>query len=446
MKNPVLITLVSSMLVFCAMSSEAANHYVRAGATGSNNGIDWTNAYTSLPSTLTRGDTYYIADGNYPRYTFNTPASGGVLITIKKATVGDHGTSTGWSDAFGSGQAILKDQIRFTTNDWAFDGQVGGGPDNWTNGHGFKIVLTGIEPGVLVGDYGFNFRVGNITVSHFEVAGNLNSNGGGSMAQDGVAVTGGNGLTTIRYFYIHDVGRCPFFLGVQNFTAEYGYTGRYTATNAQHSEVISGFDIRGLLTFRYNIVTHSDANSTGGLMFETENGGSVDVYGNVFVRPASDTWGGSNGVIGGWTGGNGEQFLRVRAFNNSFVNISNVTTLGTFPKVYNSTVAQNNLFYTVSSPGGSPVWQTISHNHFISTSPIGTNTSSSSSNPFVNIAGLDFHLTTATPAGVTLAAPYNRDMYGNVRGADGVWDRGAVEFVTGGTVTIPSAPTNLVIQ
>src|SRR5438874_2331435 len=46
----------------------AANHYVRAGAAGS--GDDWTNACGDLtgacsPSSMIRGDTYYVAGGAY---------------------------------------------------------------------------------------------------------------------------------------------------------------------------------------------------------------------------------------------------------------------------------------------------------------------------------------------------------------------------------------------
>jgi len=48
-----------------------ANHYIRDGAGGSNDGTNWTHAWTTLPSPLTRGDTYYIADGNYANYTCN---------------------------------------------------------------------------------------------------------------------------------------------------------------------------------------------------------------------------------------------------------------------------------------------------------------------------------------------------------------------------------------
>ena len=52
------------VLLFCT-PVQAANHYVRAGATGSADGTDWTNAFTDLPATLTRGDTYFVADGTY---------------------------------------------------------------------------------------------------------------------------------------------------------------------------------------------------------------------------------------------------------------------------------------------------------------------------------------------------------------------------------------------
>jgi hypothetical protein len=48
--------------------------------------------------------------------------------------------------------------------------------------------------------------------------------------------------------------------------------------------------------------------------------------------------------------------------------------------------------------------------------------------PLINWADGDFHLKAATNAGHTLAAPFNQDMYGNTRGADGTWDRGAIEF------------------
>ena len=46
--------------------------------------------------------------------------------------------------------------------------------------------------------------------------------------------------------------------------------------------------------------------------------------------------------------------------------------------------------------------------------------------------------------GLALAAPYNVDMNGSIRGADGVFDRGVLEF-SSQAAAVP-APTNLQVQ
>lgn len=48
--------------------------------------------------------------------------------------------------------------------------------------------------------------------------------------------------------------------------------------------------------------------------------------------------------------------------------------------------------------------------------------------PFVNIGQLDFRLVGATEAGIQLDPTYRMDMLGNIRGDDGLWDRGAFEY------------------
>ncbi|MGZ3805075.1 MAG: hypothetical protein ACXVB4_12745, partial [Pseudobdellovibrionaceae bacterium] len=64
--------------------------------------------------------------------------------------------------------------------------------------------------------------------------------------------------------------------------------------------------------------------------------------------------------------------------------------------------------------------------------------------PFVNVAGNDLRLLTATSAGTILSSPYNMDLNGNVRGADGIWDRGALEFVSNSLPpSMLSPPQNL---
>src|SRR5262245_44026348 len=92
---------IPAALLWLTVSVQAANHYIRSGATG--NGSDWTNASSALPTSLVRGDTYYIADGSYSGYTVDDAVSGTQVITLKKATAADHGTDTGWVSTYGDG-------------------------------------------------------------------------------------------------------------------------------------------------------------------------------------------------------------------------------------------------------------------------------------------------------------------------------------------------------
>src|SRR5215510_16005670 len=74
--------------------------YIRQGATGNGSGSDWTNAITTPPSTLTRGKTYCVADTTtgFGAWNITSHPASTTYTKIVKATVADHGTSTGWSD------------------------------------------------------------------------------------------------------------------------------------------------------------------------------------------------------------------------------------------------------------------------------------------------------------------------------------------------------------
>ncbi|MBI2400686.1 MAG: hypothetical protein HYV23_06490 [Deltaproteobacteria bacterium] len=120
--------------------SAAATYHIRAGAKGNMSGNDWINAMPQLPATLVRGNTYYIADGSYPGYTFDDPQNG-AWIYVKKATAGNHGTPAGWQNAFGDGKAVFG-PLKFTTGYYEIDGASGGGPGKWTTGHGIKVQYT----------------------------------------------------------------------------------------------------------------------------------------------------------------------------------------------------------------------------------------------------------------------------------------------------------------
>ena len=81
--------IIFALVILLSTEAYSANHYIRAGAAGAKNGNDWTNAWTTLPASnsFVRGDTYYVADGNYGAQTFGTTASGTTLIIVKKEGV-----------------------------------------------------------------------------------------------------------------------------------------------------------------------------------------------------------------------------------------------------------------------------------------------------------------------------------------------------------------------
>ena len=84
------------LTIFNIDMSNAANFCVRKGASG--NGSSWTNAWDDIDdiSGIGSGDTVYIASGNYTgTYTANSNG-----WTLKRATVDQHGSNTGWSDGY----------------------------------------------------------------------------------------------------------------------------------------------------------------------------------------------------------------------------------------------------------------------------------------------------------------------------------------------------------
>lgn len=383
MKMPWLFAFLLLVVSFGAPNAEAAYHYVRAGATGAQNGTDWNNAYPSLPASLVRGDTYYVAAGNYGRYVFNTPASGSTLITIKKATAADHGTDIGWEDAFGSGQAVFG-QLEFDTPYWLVDGQTGGGPGSWKTGFGFKVFWSDATALIWLPqiDNSTPSAASNVTIRHIELQGTLNSSGGGSLAQDGVDVWGADAFT-ISYFYTHALGSCPFMLSPgKGFIAEYGYIADFVSTPAAHAEIASIWAFAksfptSTTIFRYNVFGYLQG--TGGLIWDNSSNhdARLDIYGNVFWKDPSLAGydNSANGVIDGWTGGNEEDFYNVHVYNNSFINIPGIAdVLGAFPVRSGNNEVHNNFFYGDQRPGGdSSVWQSVTDNTFTSTPPIGTN-------------------------------------------------------------------------
>lgn len=425
----------------------AADCYIRAGGTGTAScPADWSVARDDLPATLTRGNTYYVADGNYGNYTFNDAASGSTLITIKKAIVADHGTETGWLDTYGDGQAVFS-VLLFDQPYYTFDGVTGGGPGSWKTNFGFKITTPTAGTKLIRIDQ----PATNITIRHTELAHRGTS--GPDTADDGLYIgvpVGGNVTNiTVSYCYLHDFRRVPVLTRrLDGMVFEYCWVARNESTAAQHSEAWSG-ELSDNVTIRYSV--WEDIEGTGVILMGADNPTGTDshgweIYGNVFVyTPTSDRSGITNGIIGSWAGYN---VTNVKIYNNAFINFTKDlggARFGFFASPGGTVVgveARNNIWIAGTNANHIGV-NTLSHNSYYDTATTDSGTGTETGltgDPLVDWVNENYHLLAATTAGTTLLSPYDTDSDGNTRGADGTWDRGAFEF--GGTASL-SPPPNL---
>jgi len=418
MKNYKYIILILLVLIVPNVAV-AANHYVRAGATGNGSGSDWANAYASLPSALVRGDTYYIADGDYSGYTFDDAVSGSSYIYINKATASAHGTDAGWDSGYGNGVASFTGAWTFGTNYWDIDGVVGSG----NSGHGIKLT-SGDNTKMVILSNCSHIRLSHIEMDHRQDPGE---------GHDIVYVASATPSTdlTFSYCYLHDCGRCPFlFRYVTESTIEYCWIEKNHWNYADHSEGISAYLGTGTTIVRYN--TWVDIAGTGTLMFA---GDGWEIYGNLVYWTGNQVVSAhSDCVFGNWSGKDQSTFgsSNTKIYNNTICDIGGQAGFYMYPGE-SGNVAYNNLFVNNSSVGLSNITQS-------------NNTTAGSTSLFVNYSGDDFRLSQPTDAGKSdLGSPYNRDMLGNIRGNDGLWDRGAFEYGIG-TGMSPTPPQHLQIS
>ena len=161
-------------IVILSTSALAATHYVRAGANGNGSGSDWANAYSSVPGSLVRGDTYYVAGGSYGSLTLKD--SGTSMITLLHPTASNHGTDTGWNTAY-AGEAIWTD-IELSASDYTIDGVTGGGPGSWASGFGFAVKMPANGGQAHAVGVTASSNVSNINLRHMDIQGRRSYSGG----------------------------------------------------------------------------------------------------------------------------------------------------------------------------------------------------------------------------------------------------------------------------
>lgn len=412
--------------------SHAADRYVLDGGTSSTC-LSWSDAcdqVSTAESLIARGETIWVGDGSYNSVTFNVPASSTTTIAIKKATVSDHGTETGWDNAYGDGEALFAAPITFASSYWIMDGQYRASS---TSGYGFRIKSECPNRCISL-----TSEMDHLTFKY------IHMQGGGP---DGDCVGGANSCVysnpgpvtyvTMQYCYFHDVGSAHLIVrNADNWTIEYSYFTLNESVPAEHAEPLSIGDSSNWI-FRYNTVNDTEGTCIIASLDVDPGPVGWEIYGNVFSNFQS-----SNSAIGNdsestWTSS--------KVYNNTFINgtgsngIEPLNGSGSGWEVY------NNIWYNCQS-----VDFTTPHDYNASDDDLSeAHDQTISSSIFTNYAGGDFTLSAATNAGTTLASPYDQDCLDGsctTRGADGTWDRGAYEFTAGTSISGVGSISGITLQ
>jgi hypothetical protein len=431
--------LILSFLALCASVQGQATYCVRAGASGSGNGSDWNNAFASLPATLQRGATYYVADGSYGNYTFDDAANGTSRITLKKATETSHGTETGWNSTFGDGQAVLGSLV-IKTQYYVIDGQTRTETTRLEAPAGYGFRVAGISANSLE-----NQNAAFSEFRYLDVGGTWNDTNSPDPSAPQQAlyfVYNQNNITFTRCVF-HNAGVGNGAIGMMHGSRDITwdhcdfYMGWGKSTLASPNAVPTRWTVKHCRFWNSSRRDTSPSAEGPGITCEVgsysvdENHEGHLIYGNIFYGTAS---GGRNGCIMFGEPLRSGQAQNIKVFNNTFVGFPEASVLG---EIYlrggAGNEARNNLFYSTQSA------RVVANS--------ASNNVTAASNPFVDFNARDFRLA-APISGTSLSSPYNVDPKGDARGSDGTWDVGAYEYGNSGPVapTFTTQPSDVTVS
>ena len=434
-----------------------ANRYVRAGATGgANNGTDWDNAWTSWPASnlYNRGDIIYVGPGTYsaPGQVIKTE-SGTQFITVRRATIADHGTETGWVGSYAidsvspAGTPSVINGGWFLDNGyWEFDGKVGGGPGSWRSGHGFEFL--GTADSNVVNMRGDNQGSGNLILRHIK----LKTLAGDTFNTDCIKVV--KPVFTVQYCWIDRPGICCMKISdnVTDGLVEYSVLDSCDNTTGagSHAEIMAIFPGCKRIDIRFNLVT--DPRSTGGIILwgrgpsqsTSLNNEDISFYRNVCYQAVGGFGLTANHGIFGFQGDNeqnvqGHGFVNIHCVNNIFYgfNYGGAGRVMQQGQTRTNCTCKNNIFMNISVTADAVLQNssgfTHDYNAFRNVSGVGgdgkygeANGLALGADPFVDAANQDFHLTSDVGPAEDLGSVYDEDYEGNIE--DALWNMGALIF------------------
>jgi hypothetical protein len=439
------------LILFGAGEVNAACHVVTPTGSGTKSGADWSNAMADLPSTLIRGDSYYLGPGVYSEFNHNEATNNSMVITIKRATASDHCSDTGYVDAsFGrpAGQAVFQHYLALQSGYWVIDG-------NYPNAKPASIADTGIyiDGTTCTTSNCWPLNLSQSGNTSNIVVKNLSIQGGGDAKQssnidENIRIIGGSNFT-LQYIEVLNSSNSPIVLrGVNGFQLDHSYLNHNAINSVYHGEGISD---SGSSNVSITNNTFKDIEGTG-IIVEL-NAGTVstaanwNISGNLFFYPPGNPEGRTGTDDGLIACINLQTAKNWTIINNTISGITGLSTRLNFATssgyCTNPTgiVAYNNLWYnSARADVFGPV--TLDYNTYIKMTNVndtGANSISvpTGADPFVSAATDNYHLNVLTnitpwkPTG-TIVPGSNVDMDGVTR----TTSRGGYQYVLGSSSSL----------
>lgn len=265
-------------------ASNPNDRYVRVLGSGESrptqNGLSWSTAWTSFsPATnaaIAAGATCWVAGGNYGAVSLDWQGTVGSRKTLKKATIANHGTNTGWSDSYDT--QVIFDGGSITTSALSIhgcahitiDGQVRSG---LRSGYGIQCrnayngIAAANNPGLdtvtirycdisslpqlpPATEDSIQYKGDDLLVEYCWLHGNSSNRFQTDGHGDGIQAFGGTNLT-VRYCVFENQGQhifygSPGFVGVFNGTIKIYYNLFY---NRREFVTAGGNPYQGIVWF-----------------------------------------------------------------------------------------------------------------------------------------------------------------------------------------------------
>lgn len=423
------------VIIFSNLS--ASTIYVNASASGQNNGLSWSNAFTNLQEALSNaiyGDEIWVASGTYK----TTTTTDRTISFVMKNGVNLYGGFSGNETSIA--------QRNISANPTTLSGDIGALGDNSDNTNTI-IRLTSITSGLTVD--GFRIISGRASSGTGGIAMNNNTgiiNINNCYFYNNTGTVGGAIFMAYQGNYTVNVNNCDFISNISVDGAIFADDSSYNnlnITNCRFKGSVAGgvavIDFLGAnLTIDRCIITNNSSSQSNLMYIDANSSAKISntlIVGNSYYESAIAFYGisGVSQILENVTVAHNKKTYSTNTFHTAVLSANGTS------RIYNSIIYGNtNSSNNVQIYSGNTVENSIVENGYstgvniLNTNPLFTNPNTLNAAPF-DCTAYDYTLQSTSPginSGNNNYVTKTLDLAGNARIYQNIIDRGAYEYQT----------------